>query len=360
LGASVALALDCAVLAVRAGEPVVAVVPVNGGGDDALPYGPFLPGRHEALESGVRACVHAQTGVEVNFLEQLCALGGRSGGQAGIVTPGPNHVVTVSYLALVGPRQCSDRTRAAWRSWYALLPWEDWRHGRPDCLAEIVTRLEAWAADGRSPSAVRWTPDRKQRLRIAFGNGGTGWDEEKVLERYDLLSEAGIVGGGRDDHCGTTQRLPKLAHPSLGDQSRVLARAIGELRRAVKCRPVVFELMPEEFTLFELQRTVEAILGPHLHKQNFRRLVEGCGLVEPTGTLRLRTGGRPAQLFRFRRDVIYEHASPGVRLKPARLFSGTFRRWARRWRSLRPAGGSSACAGGGRRSPRPSAAVRSA
>ena len=39
--------------------------------------------------------------------------------------------------------------------------------------------------------------------------------------------------------------------------------------------PVVFELMPDEFTLYELQKTVEAILGPHLHKQNFRRLVEG-------------------------------------------------------------------------------------
>jgi hypothetical protein len=318
-GASVALALDCAVLAVRAGEPVVAVVPADHGGDESLPCGPFLPGKHEALESGVRACVHTQTGVEVNFLEQLCTLGGRAGAQANGPAPGLGHVVTVSYLALVGPRQCSDRTRATWRSWYALLPWEDWRHGRPDCLGEIAARLEAWAAKGPPPSALPWAPDRKQRLRIAFGNGSAGWDEEKVLERYELLREAGIVGCVRGDDFGTTQRIPRLVHPSLGDQSRVLARAIGELRRAVKCRPVVFELMPEEFTLFELQRTVETILGPHLHKQNFRRLVEGCGLVEPTGALRLRTGGRPAQLFRFRHDVLYEHASPGVRLKPARL-----------------------------------------
>ena len=115
------------------------------------------------------------------------------------------------------------------------------------------------------------------------------------------------------------QRLPRLMHQTIGDQSLVLARAIGELRRAIKCRPIVFELMQEEFTLFELQKAVEAILGPHLHKQNFRRLVEGCGLVEPTGGLRLRTGGRPAQLYRFRRDVVYEHASPGVRLKPGRM-----------------------------------------
>ncbi len=98
--------------------------------------------------------------------------------------------------------------------------------------------------------------------------------------------------------------------------SRVLASAIGELRRSVKCQPVIFELMPDVFTLFELQKTVEAILGPHLHKQNFRRLVETGGLVEPTGEFRLRTGGRPAQLYRFRRDVLLERPPPACGSRP--------------------------------------------
>jgi hypothetical protein len=154
---------------------------------------------------------------------------------------------------------------------------------------------------------------------MAFGSaaGGGGWDEEKVLERYELMQEAGLAGPTAPD-AGAKRRWPALVHPVLGDQAPVLARAIGELRRAVKYRPVVFELMPDEFTLFELQRTVEAILGPNLHKQNFRRLVEGCGLVEPTGEHRLRTGGRPARLYRFRRDVVWERSSPGVRVKPGR------------------------------------------
>jgi hypothetical protein len=151
---------------------------------------------------------------------------------------------------------------------------------------------------------------------MTFGAAGAGWDEEKVLERYELLQEAGLIEHGSRD--GTALRVPRLAHPSLGDQATVLARAVGELRRALKWRPVLFELMPDVFTLFELQRTVEAILGPHLHKQNFRRLVEGGGLVEPTGEHRLRTGGRPARLYRFRRDVLYERAAPGVRVKPGR------------------------------------------
>jgi hypothetical protein len=149
---------------------------------------------------------------------------------------------------------------------------------------------------------------------MAFGTAGAGWDDEKVLERYELMQEAGILDPGD----GRGWRLPRLVHPLLGDHATFLARAIGELRRAVKHRPVVFELMPDEFTLFELQRTVEAILGPHLHKQNFRRLVESGGLVEPTGEQRFRTGGRPARLYRFRRDVLWERVAPGVRVKAGR------------------------------------------
>jgi hypothetical protein len=90
------------------------------------------------------------------------------------------------------------------------------------------------------------------------------------------------------------------------------------VRAKIKYRPVIFELMPDDFTLFELQRTVEAILGPHLHKQNFRRLVEGAGLVEPTGEVKMRTGGRPAKLYRFRREVLLERPAPGVRVKPGK------------------------------------------
>ena len=306
-----AVTLGAVVLAMRAADPVVAVVPAQRAGDEQLPCGPFRPGEHRTLEDGVRAWAQAQAGVETRFLQQLCTL-------AENVGPDPvQPTLCVSYLALVAPRQCNDRTQASWRSWYAFLPWEHWRYGRPECLADLCARLEAWAAQPAPPCAARWAADRSQRVRVAFGAGGGGWDEEKVLERYELLQEAGLAGPAAPES-GTRRPLSRLIHPVLGDQAPVLARAIAELRRAVKYRPVVFELMPDEFTLFELQKTVEAILGPHLHKQNFRRLVEGCGLVEPTGEQRLRTGGRPARLYRFRRSVIYERAAPGVKVKPGR------------------------------------------
>ena len=97
------------------------------------------------------------------------------------------------------------------------------------------------------------------------------------------------------------------------DYRRILATAIGRLRGKIKYRPVVFELLPPTFTLLQLQRTVEALAGLCLHKSNFRRLVESQGLVEETGETSVETGGRPARLVQFRRDVLLERPAPGVR-----------------------------------------------
>jgi hypothetical protein len=159
--------------------------------------------------------------------------------------------------------------------------------------------------------------DRGQRLRIAFGLEGAAWDEEKVLERYELLYEAGLVEEARRDGRASAlvrPPLPALGEPMRFDHRRILATAIARLRGKLKYRPVIFELMAPEFTLTELQRTVEAISGHRLHKQNFRRLVETAALVEPTGDMSTATGGRPAALFRFRREVLQERPAPGLRL----------------------------------------------
>jgi len=71
-----------------------------------------------------------------------------------------------------------------------------------------------------------------------------------------------------------------------------------------------------------LQRAVEALSGVRLHKQNFRRLVEQQGLVEETGGISAETGGRPARLVRFRREVLLERPAPGLRLRAPRRAPG--------------------------------------
>jgi hypothetical protein len=158
---------------------------------------------------------------------------------------------------------------------------------------------------------------RKERVRLLFGEDGGRFDEENVLDRYELLYEAGLieesVRDGREPAPGVAG-WPPLGESMHADHRRILATAMGRLRAKMKYRPVIFELMPESFTLTALQTTVEAISGRHLHKQNFRRLVEAAAVVEATGQMSHATGGRPAALFRFRREVLQERPAPGLRV----------------------------------------------
>jgi hypothetical protein len=315
----VGIGLNAAIVAVLDNEPVVLVVrkePDSAGATDVLPFGPFNPREHRTLEGGLRSWVRDQTGLELGYAEQLYTFADR--GRHMEPTDTSPHVVSIGYLALTEASREHGLTHGVWRSWYQFFPWEDWRRSRPEIIAnEIEPHLRQWAE--RSPPGVALNSGiaRGDRVRICFGLDGASWDEEKVLERYELLYEAGLIDealrDGRSEAPARTDRA-KLGLAMQSDQRRILATAIGRTRAKIKYRPVIFELMPPEFTLYELQKTVEAILGPHLHKQNFRRLVEGAGLVEPTGEVKTRTGGRPAKLFRFRREVLLERPAPGVRV----------------------------------------------
>ncbi len=114
------------------------------------------------------------------------------------------------------------------------------------------------------------------------------------------------------------QAAPGFGEPMASDHRRILATAIGRLRAKIKYRPVVFELAPEKFTLLHLQRVVEAIAGLELHKQNFRRLLDRTGLVEGTREFDTSAGGRPAELFRARRETLNERPVGGVHVPAPR------------------------------------------
>ena len=112
--------------------------------------------------------------------------------------------------------------------------------------------------------------------------------------------------------------LPRFGEAAPLDHRRILATGIGRLRSKLKYQPVLFELMPETFTLYELQRASEALSGVPLHKQNFRRMVEKSGLIEPTGEVSRAGGGRPAAVYRFLRAKAWERRAEGVRFGGAR------------------------------------------
>ena len=320
-GQPVLLDLSAVIVAMQDGIPAILSVEKGGLAVEAraaLPAGPFDPVGHRTLEAGLKASVEAQTGLKLGYVEQLYTFGNK-----GRLPPTPSgdsdaggpRAVSVGYLALVRASDQSLPDGTVWSGWYRHLPWEDWRDGRPDVIPEVILpAIEKWAADGPEEDHAR----RMERGDLTFGLQGAEWDSERVLERYELAYEAGLVPESHfDGRSPVSAQLP-LGSPMAHDHRRILATAMGRLRGKIKYRPVVFDLMPQTFTLFDLQKTVEALAGGRLHKQNFRRLVSSAGLVEPTGRMSTQTGGRPAELFRFRKDVLTERLSPGVRV-PQRL-----------------------------------------
>ncbi|HMG51679.1 MAG TPA: hypothetical protein VK597_13835 [Inquilinus sp.] len=298
--------LSAVVVAVAGDTPRVLALR-GADGVDALPAGPLEP-QHRTLELGLRAWVEAQTGQRLGYVEQLYTFGDRDRQLAG-----PDRMLSVGYLALVREAASAAWGDSLWSDWYRHFPWEDRRDGRPALLDRIEPGLAAWTAAAATEAERR---SRDARLRTAFGLGGMPWGEERVLERYELLYEAGLAAEAQRH--GPAAPAAADGAAMAADHRRILATAIGRLRGKIKYRPVVFELMPPTFTLSQLQRTVEALAGLRLHAPNFRRLVDSQGLVEETGEVAGGTGGRPARLVRFRREVLQEQPEPGVKLPLSR------------------------------------------
>jgi hypothetical protein len=292
--AGVRIGLSAVVIALRDRKACVLTTPGDAPPGEppvaALPFGPFDPARDRTFERALRDFVTAQTGFRLGFVEQLYTFGdlGRASPRA---TPGPERrrEVSVGYLALTADAAEAPLAEARWTPVLDIFPWEDRRDGPAPCVAPLIAGLAEWAGDDAR---------RQARIETLFAAVPTQrWNEGRVLERYELLYEARLVAEAARDQ----NRLPPPGAPGramASDHRRILATGLGRLRSKLKYRPVLFDLMPQTFTLSELQAAAEAIIGLSLHKQNFRRGVERTGLVRATGRLSSATGGRPAELFR--------------------------------------------------------------
>ncbi|HOC12938.1 MAG TPA: hypothetical protein PLL50_08690 [Propionicimonas sp.] len=296
---AVAAELLAVVVAMVDGQPSVLTL----GEPPRLPAGPLLPS-HRSLQAATRAWVEEQTGRRLGYLEQLYTFADldRDDGRGG-------RPISVSYLGLTNPGD--ELAIGKWQPWYDLLPWED---RRPDVAGIDVTGpLLAWA-----DTDLETSTERRQRVAINFGLDEHSWQPELVLQRYELLYEAGLV-----PESPSAWRRPDAELAAgvrmLGDHRRILATALARLRAKITYRPVVFELLSPTFTLRQLQDCVEALAGRAVHTQNFRRLIDQQALVEETGELETSTGGRPARLYRFRRQVLAERHFSGTKLPTSRV-----------------------------------------
>lgn len=305
---SLAIELSAVVVTVKANEALVLCLNVPhttaGAPAYALPSGPFAPNSHRTFDLALRAFVREQTGFDIGYVEQLYSFGDQDRES---VIGAADRIISIGYLALTPSSDFQTAINAAWVPFHRFFPWEDWRSGDSNsALDNLRPALAAWCG----ADAVR-----RSRVETLFPVDFDNWNEERVLDRYELLYDAGLVGEARRSQGGQTT-VPS-GQPMISDHRRIVATGLSRLRGKLKYRPVIFELMPERFTLLQLQKSLEALTGLRLHKQNFRRALERTDFVEPLGVMHDDTGGRPAELYSYNREQFRFSPSSGLSLPRA-------------------------------------------
>ena len=97
-------------------------------------------------------------------------------------------------------------------------------------------------------------------------------------------------------------KMPKL----FSDHNRMVEQALGQLRRHVSYEPLGFNLLPDLFTLTQLQKVYEAIYGMEIDKRNFRKRIKQMDFIEKTELIDKISSKRGAALYRFNQKTYNE------------------------------------------------------
>lgn len=180
-------------------------------------------------------------------------------------------------------------------------------------LAVLLCR----APEGREKWMIPWDAPRPAEAMEATASrtaraaiGDPSWIEQVGAfadgKRHPVESEisvgyVGLVPMGTPSPIGGVYAwFPLSDVPLLSPrQKSILDGAVVMIRNRMDQSPVAFRLLPQMFTLTELQQTYELLLAKRLHKASFRRALQSAWLVEPTDEWRSEGRGRPAQLYRY-------------------------------------------------------------
>ena len=102
--------------------------------------------------------------------------------------------------------------------------------------------------------------------------------------------------------------LPELAF----DHNLIVAKALERIRGKLRYRPIGFELLPEKFTLRQLQELYESILQIELDTRNFRKKILGYGILAESGEKQKQVSHRAAKLYRFDKNRYRELEQLGL------------------------------------------------
>ena len=133
-----------------------------------------------------------------------------------------------------------------------------------------------------------------------FGDPGRDPRGRVVTVAYYALltAETAPLAAGTD--AGDARWMPARRHPPLAfDHERIVAHALERLANKLEYTTIGFQLLPKKFTLSQLQRVYEAVLGRSLDKRNFRRKIALLGVLTPLDEWVQDGPSRPAQLHRI-------------------------------------------------------------
>ncbi len=182
----------------------------------------------------------------------------------------------------------------------------------PDCPHRGGMGLEQAAAE--QLMALTGCPQAYVEQLYTYGDANrSGHPDDHTISviYFGLIPQSGqapCLSDVKGPQWFPTDKLPNL----ILDHAEILTYALRRLRYKLEYSAVGFELLPDEFTLSELQRVYEIVLGEKLDKRNFRRRILDSAIIEPTNTKRSGEG-RPALLYRYRADAVAE-------VKARRLF----------------------------------------
>lgn len=134
-----------------------------------------------------------------------------------------------------------------------------------------------------------------------------------TIAYYALVKKTDVKGG---DDAAQAQWFPINDMPSLAfDHDEILSTAVKELRHQIHFEPIGFELLPEKFTMSELQRLYEAILGVEFDRRNFAKKMLHLGFIVALDETSRHPRGREALLYRFDADRYREFKESGFRIE---------------------------------------------
>ena len=197
----------------------------------------------------------------------------------------PSSTIDVVLLTAVGSQLAVLLCRAPEGREKWVLPWDALR---PSEAMEATAGRVARAASVGEPAWLEQVG--------AFGDAKRHPSESEISVAY-----AGLVAMGTPSPVGGVYAWFTLSDvPQLAPRQRlILDGAVAMIRGRMDQSPVAFRLLPQMFTLTELQQMYELLLGKRLHKASFRRALQAAWLVEPTDEWRSEGRGRPAQLYRY-------------------------------------------------------------